>query len=293
MTIGILGAGALGQLLAHFAADAGYTVRLLRRPGTAEHTHLHTLETRTGERQTHYIPHAPSDQPAPLSLVLVLTKAQDCLPALAPLLSGLPSSVPLVLLHNGLGPQQSAIQRWPHRPWWAGSLTDGALKLDDYTVRHTGQGLRRAGPLSGVADDAPLPAPLAALGFSRDQQILEALWQKLTVNLLINPLTARDRVPNGALLSDGYRPELIALSEEIARVGQALGHQEHANAILDRALSVASATANNRSSMLQDVLAGRHTELDAITGYLLGQARQLGIACPHHQTLYRQLSERR
>ncbi|MBW3164449.1 ketopantoate reductase family protein [Ferrimonas balearica] len=289
MTVGVLGAGALGQLLAHQLAAASLPVTLLRRPGTTDSQISHTLYPLDGPEQRRSLTHVASDTPHPLSLVLVLTKAQDCLNALVPLLSGLPESVPVVLLHNGLGPQQAAAERWPQRPWWAGSLSDGALALNPYSVRHTGQGTRRAGPLSASAQAMAMPAPLAQLGFEYDAEVMTTLWQKLTVNLLINPLTARDRVTNGTLLNPDYLATLRQLADETAAVGQASGHADSPAAILDRALSVASATANNRSSMLQDIEAGRPTELDAITGYLLQQARRYGIPCPGHQALYQQL----
>ncbi|MBY6187032.1 2-dehydropantoate 2-reductase [Marinobacter hydrocarbonoclasticus] len=290
MSVGILGAGALGQLMAHALQEQGHNVTLLRRPGHADARHSHRLTPLSGPDRCHPISHRASDQPQALSTVLVLTKAQDCLTALEPLLNWLPADVPIVLLHNGMGPQQAAVERWPGHTWWAGSLTDGALAHSSTHVRHTGQGIRKAGPLSDPPTDAALPAPLADAGFEFDNAIVTALWQKLTVNLLINPLTARDRVCNGSLLNEAYRDELRALSEEVALVGRALGQPERGSHILDRALTVAQATAQNRSSMLQDVEAGRPTELDAITGYLIRQADELGLPCPHHRRLYRQLA---
>jgi 2-dehydropantoate 2-reductase len=48
---------------------------------------------------------------------------------------------------------------------------------------------------------------------------------------------------------------------------------------------VIAATAANRSSMLQDVAAGRRTEIDYITGYLVRAARHHGVAAPHNEAL--------
>ncbi|MBY5990583.1 ketopantoate reductase family protein [Ferrimonas balearica] len=287
MTVGVLGAGALGQLLAHQLIEHGLPAHLLTRPGGQPETLPHQLIGLDGQTRQAELPRHPSDRPNPLSLVLVLTKAHHCLEALAPLMTWLPNSVPVVLLHNGLGPQFEAPKRWPTHSWWAGSLTDGALRLAPRQVRHTGQGVRRAGPLG---PDAPIPPALATLGFESDPDILAALWQKLTVNLVINPLTARDRVPNGALLKAAYQPEIAALCQEITALGQALGYPEPAEAVRDRVLTVAQATAANRSSMLQDVEAGRPTELPAITGYLLAEARRLELPCPHHRRLMASLA---
>jgi 2-dehydropantoate 2-reductase len=48
---------------------------------------------------------------------------------------------------------------------------------------------------------------------------------------------------------------------------------------------VIAGTADNRSSMLQDVEHGQPTEIDFITGYLLTVATQHGIDAPHNSAL--------
>ncbi|WP_284188338.1 ketopantoate reductase C-terminal domain-containing protein, partial [Zoogloea oryzae] len=53
-----------------------------------------------------------------------------------------------------------------------------------------------------------------------------------------------------------------------------------------RVAAVAAATGANRASMLQDVLAGRKTEIDAITGVLLALADRHGLPAPTHQAVF-------
>ena len=55
---------------------------------------------------------------------------------------------------------------------------------------------------------------------------------------------------------------------------------------LDLVFSVAEKTAANTSSMLQDVLHGRSTEIEAINGYIVRQGRNNGIAVPVNEALY-------
>ena len=55
--------------------------------------------------------------------------------------------------------------------------------------------------------------------------------------------------------------------------------------------AVAAATATNLSSMLQDRLAGRRTEIDALTGSLLALAEDQGLDLPTHRALYAQVKQ--
>ena len=57
-------------------------------------------------------------------------------------------------------------------------------------------------------------------------------------------------------------------------------------------MAVAAATAPNYSSMQQDLVAGRPTEIDYITGYILREAQPLGLHMPLHQQLYDAISHR-
>lgn len=132
-----------------------------------------------------------------------------------------------------------------------------------------------------------LAAQLRAAGFNAriEPDIGPARLAKLLVNLAINPLTALHRVPNGALLDPPYRAEREALVDEAWPVLRAAGLTLDRAAAQARVAAVAAATAGNRSSMLQDVLAGRPTEIDAITGALLDLAAQQGVDLPRNRAV--------
>ena len=75
---------------------------------------------------------------------------------------------------------------------------------------------------------------------------------------------------------------------DLERLIRLLTHEDTAD-LPEKVSQVIRATAENRSSMLQDVLAGRVTEIDYITGYLLRVAHGHGLAVPHNEAIYRSI----
>lgn len=110
------------------------------------------------------------------------------------------------------------------------------------------------------------------------------LWRKLAVNCVINPLTAIWNCPNGELRH--HPQEIMQICEEVAAVIEREGHHTSAEDLRDYVMQVIDATAENISSMLQDIRALRHTEIDYINGFLLRRARAHGIAVPENTRLF-------
>ncbi|WP_341503121.1 2-dehydropantoate 2-reductase [Gallaecimonas sp. GXIMD4217] len=271
----VLGNGAIGSLCAGRLARHGHPVTLLGRYGPVAEVRLDgdTITLKPGQ--------APA-------LLLVCVKAYQVETALAPLLPALPADIPIVLMHNGLGPHLWVQANCPN-PLVLASTTHGALK-DELGVHHTGWGQC----WYGSAGARPNPAQQAQihnlLNIAQPQalpfdNVFEPLWWKLAINALINPLTARDGVRNGELCQASYRTELEALAGELAPVMQAEGIDASTEAILARTLQVARQTAANQSSMLRDRLAGRPTEIAFINGYICDRAEQRGLDAPRHRQL--------
>ena len=115
------------------------------------------------------------------------------------------------------------------------------------------------------------------------------LVEKLAVNAGINATTALARLENGAVLGGDAGALAGAAARETAAVARAEGIDLPDRAA-ERALeSVAADTAANTSSMHQDVLAERRTEVDAINGYVADRADELGVDAPVNRTLARLL----
>lgn len=157
-------------------------------------------------------------------------------------------------------------------------------------VRHTGAGETLAPPgfedLVGLLQGAGLSARI-------EPRIVEARMRKLLVSTCINPLTALYRIPNGMACEPPYAEHFARLAHEGAAILRAAGLDIDGRSALELAAGVARATARNRSSMLQDVEAGRETEAEFLTGALLKMAAAHNIAAPTHQVLYRFLRRER
>jgi 2-dehydropantoate 2-reductase len=112
------------------------------------------------------------------------------------------------------------------------------------------------------------------------------IWSKLTINAVINPLTAILRVKNGdLLLSPWVRSLMNDLYQETRMVATAKGILLP-DELWDTMLSVCEATSLNHSSMLQDIEQSRRTEIDYINGSLVKMAKDLNLEIPTHQTVY-------
>jgi 2-dehydropantoate 2-reductase len=120
----------------------------------------------------------------------------------------------------------------------------------------------------------------------------QRLWRKLAVNSVINPLTALHDCRNGAVLElPGIDALLPALCAEVCAAANAEGLALNAAQLVDDVRHVCRVTAQNRSSMLQDIAARRLTEIDFINGYVVHKAAQYGLDCPQQRALYMQIQD--
>lgn len=116
-----------------------------------------------------------------------------------------------------------------------------------------------------------------------DENIKDRIWKKTIVNCVMNPLTAIFKVKNGDLLkatdlvkSVIHELVLVANKEELN-----YDEKETFNTVMD----IIKASAENRSSMLQDILKGRKTEIDFLNGKIVELAEKHKIDVPANKTL--------
>lgn len=266
----IVGTGALASFFAARLAQAGCGITML---GTWK-AGLDALRERgvrliDAQGNEHQFDVGAIDDPrqcAGIKYALVLVKAWQTERAAAQLKECLAADGLAITLQNGLGNRETLAQRLGSRRVALGTTTTGATLLGPGLVRSGGEGtisIERHQALGPVEE--ALKSANFQIHVVEDAQSL--VWGKLVINAAINPLTALLRVPNGKLLERPSAREMMkTLARETARVAAAeqidLPFADPAAA----AEEVALRTAANHSSMLQDVLRGAPTEIDAICG---------------------------
>lgn len=287
----IVGAGAIGQLYGYHLHQHAQ-VSLFARAGRAiDHT-LHFYPYQQQPITWHSQP--PVDALTGDDLLLLCCKSYQTDEAIAPFTQKLADNTPILLLQNGMGSEES-LTHLPN-PILKASVTHGALQTPQGGVKHTGMGATHIGLVAGELP-ATRQTQLTQLlnqalpPVTWDKAITTSLWRKLIINAAINPLTALNGVSNGALQHPRYQETIQQIIQEAISIAQAEGILLAEEALLTTVNEVVNATASNRSSMLQDVLAGRPTENEYITGYLLRKAAQHQLDAPMNAALYQQLAQ--
>jgi 2-dehydropantoate 2-reductase len=289
MKVGIVGAGAIGLTLAAELATVHDVVVLTRRTALAGQLERDGVAV-CGDGATRFVPVRATADPHGLAgcdAVIVAVKSYATADALAPLRGVLPRHTLVASVQNGIGNVEAAREALPDARIVAGATTQGAIRLGDGRVRPVNRGatvFARSDGTAPTSDD--LAAAFAAAGMDAavtdDPQAL--LWGKLIVNAAINPVCALTGRPNGDAVND---PDLRllsrALADEAAEIARAEGVEP--GDAWEAVEAAARATAANRNSMLQDLDAGRPTEIDAISGAVVERARAHGIAVPVTETV--------
>jgi 2-dehydropantoate 2-reductase len=251
------------------------------------------LRTPEGEARRVRVPVRLASEAGPASLVVVAVKT-PATAAAARLLPELLTPGGLVLtVQNGLGNLEHLAQAAGWERLLAGVSFLGATRPRDGEVIFAGRGPTFIGPAPGARvspEELEAVAELfrqAGLPCEVRGNIETMLWEKLLVNVAVNPLTALLRVRNGVLprLPPAWEVALAA-----AREAQAVAGAQGLQLTLDpesRLREVCAATAANLSSMLQDVLSGRETEIAALNGEVAARGAALGVPTPVNTLLTR------
>jgi len=222
-------------------------------------------------------------------LVLVTVKAYDSEAVALALKKSVRRNVPVLSLQNGLGNVEELTRQLGADSTIAGTTTEGAMSTGPGAVIHTGRGMTWVGEMNGKLSDRCLniQKALRKAGFVTivSNNIKGVLWSKAIVNSAINSITAAARVRNGDVAK---MPQLRKCASQVVDEGMAVAR---ANGILLKPspktllARVLALTPRNKSSMLQDIEAGRKTEIRQLNGLISHQGRLVGVRTPFNGML--------
>ncbi|SIS79258.1 ketopantoate reductase family protein [Neptunomonas antarctica] len=295
----ILGAGAIGCTWAVQLFKSKHDVTLIlsskeRLQQLCENNGI-VYESKDDEAKAYNIRAELAENDTPIRNLLICTKAYSTISALQSVTDRLSCDANVVLLQNGLGPQQDVVELFPTLSIWAATTTDGAYLSAPFRVVRAGYGETLIGALSSKAQQSGNTlclSPSGDLTITLTNDIEHKLWCKVAINAAINPLTALNNCKNGMLASD---PELsgkmLQVCSEVEMIAAACGQPLFEKPLYEMALLIARATAENYSSMLQDIQQKRPTEIEQITGFLCKKADNLKCHTPENRSLLQQVRQ--
>lgn len=309
MRFAIVGAGATGGYLGACLARAGLEVTLIARGPhlAAMLSHgLRVLEADDTSFTTHPVCTDRLDAITSADMVFVTLKAHS-LAGMAPALA------------SAAGKQSTFVFAQNGVPWWffLGSDDDAHLEsvdpggviassfpaervlgcvaypattlVEPGVVRHIEGNRFSLGELDGARTDRvrSLSSALTQAGLKAPVQtrLRQEIWLKLIGNATLNPVSALTRATLSDLLDDEASRDLIRrLMLEVEAVGSAYGI--HPDISVDRRLEGAARVGQHRTSMLQDVEAGRPLEVEALVGSVIEMGRRRDVPTPALEVVY-------
>lgn len=292
MTVAIVGAGAMGGLWAAKLTAAGMPVAILETSQEVIDAVTGTglvLQSAEGTETVRVRATTCAEEVGPVDVVFFFVKAHHTAMAadLAKPLVGPATTV--VTLQNGWGNAAVLAATYPPERLVIGVTYHSATVLAPGRVAYTDPGPTFVGPYS---DGAPLDRAtavrdlLTAAGFevTLTPRIKAEIWKKLVMTAATLPTAALTRLRSGQQGQLGPLLDLVdALAVETVHVACAQGYDidlheqiSHIHAVL---------VGPGKGSMLQDVEAGRKTEIDVINGAVVRAADHLGIDVPLNRTM--------
>ena len=304
MRVAVLGAGAIGGFIAAALARSGADVAVVARGPHLEAIRARGLRVRSELGDFAVNVRAADDlrQLGTFDYILLTFKAHSWPAVLPQLEDAVRGETPMLTLQNGVpfwfldgqtlesvDPGGRIAAAIPRALIMGGVVHASGHIAEPGTVVQSGGRLYFMGELDGarservallsrVFEDAGLTAPV-------ESDIRAVVWRKLLGNLAFNPVSALTRATMGTLLADPAAHETLReiVTEGIA-VGRAFGIETGVDA--DQRLTMARRSGDVKTSMLQDLEAGKRLELEPIAGAVIELAHIAGLDVPRSETIY-------
>ncbi|WP_068251002.1 ketopantoate reductase family protein [Janibacter corallicola] len=295
-TVAILGAGAMGAMYAQHFVEGGLQTSLVASGERADRLRDTGL-TVGGTPLRAPVLDPDRDEAHPVDLVVVAVKHHDLAGALEDVAPFVGPGTTFLSVLNGLDSETTIGERFdPNRVLLCIALGMAAGR-EGSEITYSSPGELVIGTAAHLAAPERLhrvqtALDRAGLAWSSPADMEHEMWWKFMVNTCINQASAVMRKPYAAFTVDGpARSLMLALREEVIAVsapeGVPLGDADRER--WDTVLG--GLPGEGHTSMLQDVLAGRATEVALFAGRVVELGRRHGIPTPYNQTIAWLLAE--
>lgn len=294
MRILVVGAGGIGGYFGAQFVRGGHEVTFLARGAhlAALKTQGLTVESSVGPARVQV---RATDDPCdvgPVDVILVCTKLAD-LDAAARQLAPVAGSALVVSTQNGVDAPEILAQHLPRTRIAPGVAHIAAVIKAPGVIAHNGNfarlrvGVRAGGPPVAEVDALVEAGRGCNIDIERSDDIDRTLWEKFVFLVALSGVTCLARQPVGVLRQDPeLRATLQASMQETAAVAAARGVQL-APGFVDAQMSFIDGLPETmRSSMLNDLSAGRKLEAPWLAGAVVRMGAEVGVATPVNRTLY-------
>ena len=291
----VIGAGAIGMLCAApLAKTEGVSLRVAASGERLNRLREHGLYLNGQPLQAEF---ASEGGNRTADFILIATKAagyQDAL-ELAAEFAG-PQTV-IVPLLNGISAEETAKRRFPGNKVVCGFFLGHASVRNGNRIEHDGVGTFYFGT---TASDAPETVRRTAELFRRagiscavPEDMRAALWKKFVLNIGVNQATAHFRADYGELQRNPSRIEFtMRLMREASAVAEKLGVADAAEMPEAAMQTILAMPGNVKTSMFQDVEAGRPTEIALFAGTICRLGRETGVPTPLNDEILHEFTEK-
>ena len=294
MKIAVVGAGAMGSLFGAMLAEAGNEVWLYDvwvEHVQAINTDGLAIEWEGKTRTLRIEATTDPEQIGQAELIIIFVKSTHTAAAAEAARKVAGAAGAVITLQNGMGNADILAEFIDPERVLAGTTSHGATILGPGRIRHAGAGATTIGAWTATKQGRKRASRVADFftGIGIDSEAVDdvrsVLWNKLLINIGINAITALTAIKNGRILDLDITRNLSRKAvEEAMEIAGRLNIKVRQDAV-DHVYAVADATAANRSSMGQDVDNRRQTEIGTINGYIVREAKRLGMAVPVNETL--------
>jgi 2-dehydropantoate 2-reductase len=288
MRVAIIGAGAMGSLYGGYLSKAAkevYLIDVWQQHIDSINSSGLSIDEKNGEVVV--FPKAESNPEAVghVDLAIIFVKSIMTESALKKNISLIGPDTIVLSLQNGYGNVDQISKFVKMENIIAGTTAHGATMVSPAHIKHAGSGETHIGWVRNAETEkiGCIADMLRRSGFETtvSENVMELIWSKLIVNVGINALTALLKLKNGEILLIDESKELLNMAVmEAVEVAGASGIEFDGDFMAKKVMDVAFSTGENKSSMLQDILNKRKTEVDMINGAVVREGQKYGIETP-------------